>query len=97
MGIRMALGATAGEIRRMVLRQSGNLILAGLALGTAGTLAVVTLTPVLGDQIYGVKRNDPLTLIAMATLLAGAALAASYVPAQRATRVDPMMAPQRVT
>ena len=89
MGIRMALGATAGEIRGMVLAQSGRLVLAGLA---AGTVAAVFLTRLLRTQLFEVSPGDPKTLGAVAGLLAAAAMAASYIPARKATRVDPMTA-----
>lgn len=88
MGIRMALGASAGEIRGMVMAQSGRLVLLGMA---AGSLAAVFLTRLLAAQLYGVRAGDPRTLGAVAVLLATAALLASYLPARRATRVDPMV------
>ena len=83
MGIRMALGASAGEIRAMILVQSGRLVILGLA---AGTLGSVFLTRLLSAQLYGVSPGDPRTLAAVAALLA------SYLPARKATRVDPMLA-----
>jgi len=89
MGIRMALGATAGEIRGMVLAQSGRLVLAGLA---AGVVAAVFLTRLLRTQLFEVSPGDPKTLGAVAALLAVAAIAASYIPARKATGVDPMTA-----
>ncbi|HEX3880225.1 MAG TPA: ABC transporter permease [Bryobacteraceae bacterium] len=89
MGIRMALGATSGEIRGMVLAQSGRLVLAGLA---TGTVAAVFLTRLLETQLFEVSPGDPKTLVTVAALLAAAAMAASYIPARKATRVDPMTA-----
>ncbi len=89
MGIRMALGATASEIRRMVLAQSGRLVLAGVALGC---FASVFLTRLLQSQLFEVKPGDPATLGAVAVLLGAAALLASYLPARKATRVDPILA-----
>ncbi len=89
MGIRMALGASAGEIRRMVLFQSGRLVAAGLLIGAAGAFF---LTRLLETQLYGIKPGDPATTAAVAALLAAAAMAASYLPARKATRVDPMSA-----
>jgi ABC-type antimicrobial peptide transport system permease subunit len=89
MGIRMALGASAGEIRGMILAQSGRLVILGLA---AGILASVFVTRLLASQLYDVSPGDPRTLGAVAALLAGAAMLASYVPARKATRVDPMLA-----
>ncbi|MBZ5723683.1 MAG: hypothetical protein LAP87_01690 [Acidobacteriia bacterium] len=85
----MALGASAGEIRAMILVQSGRLVILGLA---AGTLGSVFLTRLLSAQLYGVSPGDPRTLAAVAALLAAAALLASYLPARKATRVDPMLA-----
>ncbi|HLJ45689.1 MAG TPA: ABC transporter permease [Bryobacteraceae bacterium] len=89
MGIRMALGATARAIRAMVLVQSGRLVIAGLALGT---LAAVFLTRLLTSQLFEVRPGDPATLGAVAALLLGAALLASYLPARKATQVDPILA-----
>ena len=89
LGIRMALGASAREIRGMVLLQSGRLVGAGLAIGIA---AAVLLTRLLEKQLYGVKPADPQTLASVSALLVGAALLASYLPARRATRVDPILA-----
>jgi predicted permease len=89
MGIRMALGASAGEIRVMVLAQSGRLVVLGLALGI---VAAVFLTRLLTTQLYRVAPGDPRTLGAVAIILAAAALLASFLPAWKATRVDPMLA-----
>jgi putative ABC transport system permease protein len=95
MGIRMALGATGNEIRRMVLAQSGRLIGMGLALGFASALVLAEFTPALGTLLYGVKPQDPATLGTVALILAATALMASFLPADRATRVDPMAALRR--
>lgn len=89
MGIRMALGASAGEIRRMILLQSGRLIALGLVLGTAGASG---LTRYLAAQLYDVSPTDPSTFVGVMAVLAAAGLAACYQPARRATRVDPMLA-----
>jgi ABC-type antimicrobial peptide transport system permease subunit len=89
MGIRMALGASAGEIRRMILLQSGRLIALGLVLGTAGASG---LTRYLAAQLYDVSPTDPSTFVGVVAVLAAAGLAACYQPARRATRVDPMLA-----
>lgn len=89
MGIRMALGASAGEIRRMVLMQSGRLVAIGLVLGSVGALA---LTPLLKSQLYEVRPGDPVTLAVVALLLMAAAMAASYLPARKATAIDPILA-----
>jgi len=89
MGIRMALGASAGQIRRMVLLQSGRLLATGLVLGT---VAAASLTRLVQSQLYGVSPTDPSTFAAVTALLAAAALLASYLPARKATKVDPMLA-----
>jgi putative ABC transport system permease protein len=88
-GIRMALGAQPGDVLRLVLGTGGRLALTGLILGLGATVA---LGRVLGGLLFGVKPADPLTLVAVALVLGGVALAACYVPARRATRVDPMVA-----
>jgi putative ABC transport system permease protein len=95
MGIRMALGATGNEIRRMVLAQSGKLIGMGLALGIAAALVLAEITPALGTLLYGVKPRDPATFAWVAVILAATALMASLLPADRATRVDPIAALRR--
>ena len=88
-GIRMTLGAGRGEITRMILREAGVLLSVGfgvgLVLALAGGRAV-------GSVLFGLKPYDPLTLAAAAALLAVVAVAASYLPARRATKVDPMVA-----
>jgi putative ABC transport system permease protein len=88
-GIRVALGATPSDILQLVLRQGAVMILVGLALGVAGSLA---LTRYLANLLYGVRPVDPLTIISAALLLTFVALAACYVPARRALRLDPMAA-----
>jgi putative ABC transport system permease protein len=88
-GIRMALGGQRGDVLRMVLRQSSVLVLSGLLLGVPVALAV---TRLLGWMLYGVGSADLLIYISVVLLLALAALAASIVPALRATQVDPMVA-----
>jgi predicted permease len=88
-GIRVALGAQAADILRLVMRQGFVLVALGLALGLAGALA---LTRFLASLLYGVSTSDPYAFTAGALLLACAALLASYLPARRATRVDPTVA-----
>ena len=88
-GIRMALGAQRRDVVAMVLRQGLTLIGAGLA---AGFLASLVLTRLLASLLYEVRPADLATATAVAVLLAAVALFASYVPARRATRVDPMVA-----
>jgi predicted permease len=88
-GVRVALGARRRDVLGLVLRRAMLLVLAGIAAGLAGALA---LTRVLGSLLYGVSAADPTTYGAIALLLAAAALLACYVPARRATKVDPMEA-----
>ncbi|HEX5422060.1 MAG TPA: ABC transporter permease [Candidatus Acidoferrales bacterium] len=88
-GIRMALGAQPEGVLRLVLRQGVVLAVAGSLIGVAVALSV---TRYLASMLYDVHANDPLTLIAVAVLLIGVALAACYIPARRATRVDPIAA-----
>jgi putative ABC transport system permease protein len=88
-GIRMALGASRGDILRMVVGQG--LLLTGLGLA-AGVVAGLSLTHLLGSLLFGVRPRDPLTFIGLSVLLAVVALLACYFPARRATRVDPMVA-----
>jgi ABC-type antimicrobial peptide transport system permease subunit len=88
-GVRMALGAERWDVARLVVGQGAKLAAMGLLLGGIGaTVATRTLRGVL----YGVEPTDPLTFASSALLLGGVALLASYLPARRATRVDPMVA-----
>jgi len=88
-GLRMALGATPGSILQLVLGKGLRLALFGLAIGLAGSLA---LSRVLASMLFAVKATDPLTFIEVSALLLLAALVASYIPARRATKVDPLVA-----
>jgi putative ABC transport system permease protein len=88
-GIRMALGATRVDVLRVVMRQGLRLTLIGVVVGVSGAVA---LTRVLSSLLYGVTPTDPVTLVLVSGILAVVALVASYLPARRAARVDPMVA-----
>lgn len=85
-GVRMALGARAAEVRGLIVRQSAGLAAGGVALGLVGALAA---TRLLRSLLFEVRPGDPRVLAAGVALLAGVTALASYVPARRATRVDP--------
>jgi putative ABC transport system permease protein len=87
-GLRLALGAQVGDVRRMFLRQGLTLIAVGIALGMVAAMGLTRMSSLL----YGVGSMDPTTYASVAALLAGVALVATYVPARRAMRVDPMVA-----
>jgi putative ABC transport system permease protein len=88
-GIRMALGAERREVVRMVIWQGMLSAVIGLAVGL---VAAFGLTRLLGDLLYSVKPADPVTLIIASVALALVAFGASYIPARRAAKVDPMVA-----
>jgi ABC-type antimicrobial peptide transport system permease subunit len=89
LGVRVALGASASDIRRLVLGQ-------GLVLCLAGTIAGIGAAMMFGraieHRLFGVRPSDPWTMIIAAALLSAIALAASWIPARRASRVDPVHA-----
>jgi putative ABC transport system permease protein len=89
MGIRAALGATERSLLRLILDRGVRLTLVGLAIGTGGAIA---LTRLMATLLFGVGARDPLTMVSVGMILAGVAIIASYVPARRATRVDPVVA-----
>jgi ABC-type lipoprotein release transport system permease subunit len=88
-GIRLALGARPGTILQMVLRQGLGLAMAGAGLGLVGSVIV---SHMMAGLLYGVRPTDPLTFVGVTLVLTGVALAACYIPARRAMRVDPMIA-----
>jgi ABC-type antimicrobial peptide transport system permease subunit len=88
-GIRIALGASTSAVQRMIVARGLWLVTIGLAIGLGGAFA---LTRFLGTLLYGVTATDPLTFTGVALLLSGAAVVASYLPARRATLVDPIIA-----
>jgi putative ABC transport system permease protein len=88
-GVRVALGATAHQVIAAFLREGLRLAAFGLVLGALGALGAGQL---LASQLYGARARDPLILIGTAGLLAAVAAFASYIPARRAARVDPIVA-----
>lgn len=88
-GIRLALGAERSDVLKMVVGQGLSLTMSGVVFGIIGALG---LTRFLSSLLYGVKPTDPVTFIAVSLILIVVALLASYIPARRATKVDPMVA-----
>ena len=85
----MALGAQRKDLLKLVLRKGLVLVVWGSAIGL---VACYWLSRLVSSQLYGVSPNDPATLLSVAVLLATVALLASYIPARRATKVDPLVA-----
>jgi putative ABC transport system permease protein len=88
-GIRMALGAQHGRVQMLILREGLLLTLIGIGIGLAGALA---LTRIMSGLLFGVGATDPATFVAIVLLLSVVSLIACYIPARRATRVDPLVA-----
>jgi putative ABC transport system permease protein len=88
-GIRQALGAQAGQVKAMVMRQGMKIVAVGLAVGLLTSLA---LTSLIENLLFGVSAFDTTTFALATAMLAAVAIAACYIPARRATRVDPLAA-----
>ncbi len=88
-GIRMSLGADRGQVQRMILREGGVLLALGLVLGTGGAYFA---SGAIRGLLFGVAPHDPVTLIGVATLMAGIGIVACWIPARRAARIDPLLA-----
>ena len=88
-GIRMALGASRGDVLNLVLREAGMLLAVGLAIGTGLAIAAGRTA---SSLLFGLKATDPVTIALSVTLLAAVAIVASFIPAMKAARVEPMLA-----
>ena len=90
-GVRMALGAKQGNVLRTVVRQGLTLAAVGVGVRLAGALA---LSRTMSSMVYGISATDPLTFTVVPMILIGVAAAACYLPAWRASKIDPMAAPR---
>jgi ABC-type antimicrobial peptide transport system permease subunit len=88
-GLRIALGARSASVRGMIFRQVAAMVLAGAALGV---LAMLLVGRTVHNLLFGIESNDPLTIVAAVVLVATVTLSASYFPARRASRIDPVAA-----
>jgi putative ABC transport system permease protein len=88
-GVRLALGASRGDVLKLVLKQGLKLALGGVLLGAAGAVALAQL---MKSLLFNISASDPLTFVGVAAVLVGVAALACYIPARRATKVDPMIA-----
>jgi putative ABC transport system permease protein len=88
-GIRMALGAQRSDVLKMTVKQGLKLVVMGLAIGL---VAAFVLTRVMASLLFGVSATDPVTFLSISLVLMSVAMLASYIPALRATKVDPMVA-----
>jgi ABC-type antimicrobial peptide transport system permease subunit len=88
-GVRMALGAQRSEVLRLIVGEGARLAAFGVAIGIAASFVI---TRLMSSLLFGISASDPLTFLGLAMLLSLAALVASYIPARRAMRVDPMVA-----
>jgi ABC-type antimicrobial peptide transport system permease subunit len=88
-GMRMALGADAAQVRWMIMRETSTMVLLGLLVGLAGTYAA---TRLIGSLLYDVEPNDPVAIAAAIALLSGTVVVAAFLPARRAAQVEPIVA-----